>query len=173
MKYFFDQFALDTAVRELSGYGEAVKVEPKVYDLLLHLVENRDRVVSKDELVTAVWDGRFISEATLSSAVRSARKALGDDGKNQRFVRTLHGHGFRFVAPVVETRAERPPAPGTRADELPIQDIRFCHSADGTRIAYALAGAGGSSGQGRQLAEPSGIRLGEPGMEAFLQGAGE
>ena len=142
MKYFFDQFVLDTDVRELSGPGRTVKVEPKVFDLLLHLVENRDRVVSKDELVTAVWDGRFISEATLSSAVRSARKALGDNGKIQRFVRTLHGHGFRFVAPVVETSAEGPPAQGTRADELPIQDIRFCRSADGTRIAYALAGAG-------------------------------
>jgi pimeloyl-ACP methyl ester carboxylesterase/DNA-binding winged helix-turn-helix (wHTH) protein len=141
-KYFFDSSILDTSVRELSVAGAAVKIEPKVFDLLLHLIENRDRVVSKDELVAAVWDGRFISEAAVSSAVKSARKALGDDGKNQRYVRTIHGHGFRFIAPVVESTANQAAAESAAQDDLPDQDIRFCHSADGTRIAYAIAGFG-------------------------------
>jgi pimeloyl-ACP methyl ester carboxylesterase len=142
IKYFFDSFILDTSVRELSVEGAAVKIEPKVFDLLLHLIENRDHVVSKDELVASIWEGRFISEAAVSSAVRSARKALGDDGKNQRYVRTMHGHGFRFIAPVVESRIAQATAQSADKDELPDQDIRFCHSADGTRIAYALAGSG-------------------------------
>lgn len=70
MQYFFDSFVLDTALRELSAGDETVRIEPKVFELLLHLLENRHRAVSKDELVAAVWDGRFISEAALSSAVR-------------------------------------------------------------------------------------------------------
>jgi pimeloyl-ACP methyl ester carboxylesterase/DNA-binding winged helix-turn-helix (wHTH) protein len=141
-KYFFDNSILDTSVRELSVAGAAVKIEPKVFDLLLHLIENRDRVVSKDELLAAVWDGRFISESAVSSAVKSARKALGDDGRSQRYVRTMHGHGFRFIAPVVERTVNQAAAESADKDELPDQDIRFCHSADGTRIAYALAGSG-------------------------------
>lgn len=143
MKYLFDSFVLDTAVRELSEGSTAVRIEPRVFELLLHLLENRDRVVSKDELLASVWEGRIISEAAMSSAVRSLRKALGDDGRRQRYVKTLHGHGFRFVAPVVETGAGR----GAAADSAnsggpPVQDIRFCHSVDGTRIAYAIAGSG-------------------------------
>ncbi len=102
MKYFFDTFVLDTALRELSKDGAAVRIEPKVFELLLHLIENQDRVVSKDELVASVWERRFISEAAMFSAVRSVRKALGDDGKSQRYVRPCTGRGFRFVAPVVE-----------------------------------------------------------------------
>ena len=144
MQYFFDSFVLDTALRELSASDETVRIEPKVFELLLHLLENRHRVVSKDELVATVWDGRFISEAALSSAVRSARKALGDDGKAQRYIKTMHGHGFRFVAPVVEAGAGSRTATDSGSDPSgpPDQDIRFCHSVDGTRIAYALAGSG-------------------------------
>ncbi len=120
-----------------------MRVEPKVFELLLYLLENRHRAVSKDELLTAIWDGRFISEAALSSAIRSARKALGDDGKAQRFIKTVHGHGFRFAAPVVEAGTEEAAGSNTGGlSEPPDQDIRFCHSADGTRIAYAMAGSG-------------------------------
>ena len=144
MQYFFESFVLDTALRELSEGGAVVPVEPKVFELLLHLLENRHRAVSKDEIVAAVWDGRFISEATMSSAVRSLRKALGDDGKTQRYIKTIHGHGFRFATPVVEAGAGQVTTAGDLAepDRPPEQDIRFCHSADGTRIAYALAGSG-------------------------------
>ena len=144
MKYFFDSFILDTAVRELSRGGSSVSIEPKVFELLLYLVANRDRVVAKDELIAAVWSGRFTSEAAMSSAVRALRRALGDDGKRQHYVKTVHGRGFRFVAPVVETGAVPSVAsPDSSADEAPPdQDIRFCHSADGSRIAYAIAGSG-------------------------------
>lgn len=141
MKYVFDPFEVDTAVRELSENGAAVKIEPKVFELLLHLIAHRKRVVTKNELVESVWDGRFISDAAMSSAVKSLRRVLGDDGKNQRFVKTLHGQGFRFIAPVVEADLQTRVA-AANDDEPPAQDIRFCRSTDGTRIAYAAAGSG-------------------------------
>ena len=144
MKYYFDDFALDTDARELRTNGAALKMEPKVFDVLHFLVENQHRVVSKDELLASVWDGRFISEAAMSSAVRSVRRALGDDGKCQRFVRTMHGRGFRFVMPVTEMGASDPPPVNGRGGSVhpPAQEVRFCQSKDGTRIAYALAGDG-------------------------------
>ncbi len=144
MKYVFDGFVLDTALKELSRDGLVVGIEPKVFELLLHLIENRDRLISKDELVASVWEGRFISDAAVSSALRSVRRALGDDGKSQRYVKTVHGHGFRFVAAVVETGDTRdtPATGGGATGEPPNQNIRFCHSSDATRIAYATAGHG-------------------------------
>ncbi len=141
MKYTFDAFELDTALRELSVDGSAIRIEPKVFELLLHLIAHRTRVVSKNELVSSVWEGRFISDAAMSSAIRSLRRALGDDGKSQRYIRTLHGHGFRFIAPVIEAQTARQ-TDAANDDAPPAQDIRFCRSADGTRIAYAVAGAG-------------------------------
>ena len=144
MQYVFDSFVLDSALRELSVSGSVVHIERRAFELLLYLLENRHRAVSKDELIAAIWEGRFISEAALSSAVRATRKALGDDGKTRRYIKTVHGHGFRFVAPVVEAGAGRRTATDDNGDPSgpPDQDIRFCHSADGTRIAYALAGSG-------------------------------
>uniref|UniRef100_UPI002C465AA0 LysR family transcriptional regulator n=1 Tax=Amaricoccus sp. TaxID=1872485 RepID=UPI002C465AA0 len=82
--------------------GTPVRIEPKVLDLILHLIDARDRVVSKDELVEVVWQGRIISDAAISSAVSAARRALGDDGHEQRYIRTAHGRGFRFVGALVE-----------------------------------------------------------------------
>jgi TolB-like protein len=100
MIYGFENFELDTLTVELSRKGEPVAIEPQVFALLLLLVENSDRLVAKDEIVEKVWDGRVISDAALSSRVKSLRAALGDDGRAQKFVRTIHGQGFRFVAPV-------------------------------------------------------------------------
>src|SRR5687768_8683954 len=104
MIYAFDQFELDLATVELRAGGQAVDLEPQVFALLALLVENRDRLVSKDEIIEKVWDGRIVSEAAVASRVKSARQALGDDGKSQRFIKTLHGQGYRFVA---EARAVR------------------------------------------------------------------
>jgi TolB-like protein len=104
MLYRFESFELDTARVELRENGEARPVERQVFALLALLVENRERLVSKDEILEKVWDGRIVSEAAVSSRVKSARQALGDDGKSQRFIRTVHRQGFRFVASV---RAER------------------------------------------------------------------
>ena len=98
MVYRFGPFELDLARVELRVDGEPRCIEPQVFALLVLLVENRERLVSKDEIVEKVWDGRIISDAAIASRIKSARKALGDDGKNQRFIKTLHGQGVRFVA---------------------------------------------------------------------------
>jgi len=100
MLYRFGHFELDTAKVELRADGETRPVEPQVFALLALLVENRERLVSKDEIIEKVWDGRTVSDSAVASRVKSARQALGDDGKAQRFIRTLHRQGFRFVAEV-------------------------------------------------------------------------
>jgi TolB-like protein len=104
MLYRFGSFELDTARVELRENGEARPVERQVFALLALLVENRERLVSKDEILEKVWDGRIVSEAAVASRVKSARQALGDDGKSQRYIKTIHRQGFRFIASV---RAER------------------------------------------------------------------
>jgi TolB-like protein len=103
MIYRFDDLELDRSKVELRRNGAVVPVEPQVFALLLLLAENRERLVSRDEIIEKVWDGRVVSESAIDSRVKSARRALGDDGKRQRFIRTVHGHGFRFVAEVEET----------------------------------------------------------------------
>ncbi|MEJ2142221.1 MAG: FlgO family outer membrane protein [Gammaproteobacteria bacterium] len=100
MRYQFVDFTLDTDLFELSKDGQRLPGEPQVIELLVLLVENRERVVSKDEINEQVWKGRIVSEAALSSRIKSLRQLLGDDGKNQNFIRTIHKRGFRFVAPL-------------------------------------------------------------------------
>jgi DNA-binding winged helix-turn-helix (wHTH) protein len=102
LNFRFADFEIDLARHELRRAGAIVHVEPQVFDLLVHLIRNRDRIVSKDELFEAVWQGRIVSEATLSSRISAARRALGDSGNDQSFIRTLHKRGFRFVGDVVE-----------------------------------------------------------------------
>jgi TolB-like protein len=104
--YRFGEFELDLARAELRAGTVACPLEPQVFALLAHLVENRDRLVSREELLEKVWDGRVVSDAAIASRIKSARRALGDDGATQRFIRTLHRQGFRFVAPVKAVRAE-------------------------------------------------------------------
>lgn len=98
MEYQFTDFTLDPEKFELKERGSLVAVEPQVFELLQLLLENRDRVVSKDEIIEKVWDGRFVSDASVSSRVKSARQAVGDDGTAQSAIRTIYGKGFRFVA---------------------------------------------------------------------------
>lgn len=105
MLYRFDRFELDLARFELRAGEERIAVEPQVFALLALLVENRERMVSKDELVEKVWDGRIVSESAISSRIKSARQALGDDGRAQRFIRTIHGRGFRFAGEVEVARS--------------------------------------------------------------------
>ena len=105
MGFRFGNFEIDAARQELRRAGEAVHIEPQVFDLLVHLVQNRDRIVSKDELIDTIWRGRAISEAALSSCVSAARRALDDNGNDQALVRTLHKRGFRFVGDVDESSA--------------------------------------------------------------------
>jgi len=91
MIYRFDPFELDLARAELRAGGEICPVEPQVFALIALLVENRERLVSRDELIEKVWDGRIVTDAAIASRVKSARRALGDDGQAQRFIRTVHG----------------------------------------------------------------------------------
>jgi TolB-like protein/tetratricopeptide (TPR) repeat protein len=112
VQYVFGDYALDPDRRELTRHAEAVAIGPKVFDLLLFLVKNRDHVVSKDDLLDAVWAGRIVSESTLTSHINAVRKAIGDSGEEQRLVRTLARKGFRFVGDVKETSDGRA-SPGT------------------------------------------------------------
>ena len=105
MIYGFGPFELDTAKVELRSGGRVCSVEPQVFALLALLVDNRDRLVSKDEIIEKVWDGRVVSDSAVASRIKSARKVLGDDGKSQHFIKTIHRQGFRFVADAKVARA--------------------------------------------------------------------
>lgn len=107
----FEDFELDTALFELRKAGNRVPVEPQVFDLLLFLVRNHSRTVTREEIFAAIWGNRIVSDAALSSQIKAARRALGDDGVAQRMIATVHGRGFRFVAPVAEAA---PPPPAVR-----------------------------------------------------------
>jgi TolB-like protein len=107
VQYLFGDYALDPDRRELTRHAEAVAIGPKVFDLLLYLVRNREHVVSKDDLLEAVWAGRIVSESTLTSHINAVRKAIGDSGEEQRLVRTVARKGFRFVGEVKETADHR------------------------------------------------------------------
>ena len=95
--YCFEAYALDTGTRELKRGGEPIALEPQVFDLLVYLIENRDRVVSKDDLIASVWQGRVVSDSTLTSRINAARKAVGDSGEHQNLIRTIARKGIRFV----------------------------------------------------------------------------
>ena len=97
MRIVFADHELDLISKELRKGEHPVHVEPQVFDLLLHLIRNRERVVGKDELFEVVWNGRFVSDAALSSRINAARKAIGDDGVRQALIKTIHKRGFRFV----------------------------------------------------------------------------
>jgi adenylate cyclase len=105
--YSLDGMTLDTGTRELRRGPDLLSIEPKVFDLLVHLIANRGRVVSKDDLIATVWDGRIISESALTTAINAARVALGDSGDEQRLIRTFPRKGFRFVGAVGEASAPR------------------------------------------------------------------
>ena len=147
--YRFLDFTLDPELLELRRGAALIEVEPQVFSLLVCLVESRARVVTKDDLVEAVWHGRIVSEATMSSRISAARAAVGDDGKAQAIIKTFPRRGFRFMAEVEEAKG----GPGTttatpgRGDAsgsaIPqSQKIRFCKSKDGTQIAHATTGLG-------------------------------
>ncbi len=113
MRYLFESFALDADRRELLHETEPVPVEPQVFDLLLYLIRNRGRVVTKDDLLASVWRGRIVSESALSTRINAARTVLGDSGEEQRFIKTLPRRGLRFVAAV----REEPDAAEVRSTE--------------------------------------------------------
>ncbi|WBB56334.1 alpha/beta fold hydrolase [Verrucosispora sp. WMMD573] len=147
--YHFGEYELDTSRHQLRRAGAAVHVEPRALDLLCHLVKHRDRMVPKNELFDEVWGDRFVSEAALTTALRTARRAVGDTGSKQQMIRTVHRRGYQFVGPTTVSRAESAvdpvPEPETTVGPTPGRErqvIQFCTAADGTAIAYATVGTG-------------------------------
>jgi pimeloyl-ACP methyl ester carboxylesterase/DNA-binding winged helix-turn-helix (wHTH) protein len=138
--FVFSDCQLDLDRFELRRAGRLRPVEPQVFDLLAVLVRERHRVVPKEELLDTVWGNRFVSESALTSRVKAARQAIGDDGHSQQLIRTARGRGYQFVAPVDE--AAQPDPAATPAPAPPAQEIRFCTTGDGIRLAYAVSGAG-------------------------------
>lgn len=142
--YRFDDCELHTSSFQLLRDGQPVHVEPRALDVLRHLIEHRDRVVSKEEILDQCWGDTYVSEAALTTALRTARIAVGDSGAEQRVIRTIQRRGYRFVAAVEarvdggvrQTTVERVDAAGAS------QSIRYCTAADGARIAYATVGDG-------------------------------
>jgi DNA-binding winged helix-turn-helix (wHTH) protein len=110
--YLVDDCAIDAARREVRRAGKLISVEPKVFDLVLYLLANRDRLVSKDELISVIWDGRTVSDAAISACIHSARIAISDRGMGQRLIKTFPRKGIRFIGVVSET--PRLPPPRTR-----------------------------------------------------------
>jgi TolB-like protein len=121
VRYQFEDFALDSDRRELARGAETVALGPQVFDLLLHLVQNREHVVTKDNLIDVVWSGRIVSESTLTSHINAVRKAIGDTGDEQRLLRTIARKGYRFVGDVREATASekaKETAIGARSDKI-------------------------------------------------------
>jgi DNA-binding winged helix-turn-helix (wHTH) protein len=113
VQFLFTDHALDLERRELRREKDTVAVGPQVFDLLAYLIENRERVVSRDDLFDHVWQGRIVSESTLTSHINAARKAVGDSGQDQRLIRTVMRKGFRFVADVTEINSSEEEAAPT------------------------------------------------------------
>ena len=115
MLYFFDEYVLDTDRRELRRGDRLISVEPKVFDLLAYLIEGRERVVSKEALIAAVWLGRVVSKSALASCINAARNAVCDSGESQRLIKTLPRKGLRFVGAVREENSLTGRAPSRAA----------------------------------------------------------
>ncbi len=120
--------------------GVPVHVEPQVFDILLLLVQHAERLVSHDQLMSEVWGGRIVSDATVSARISAARAVIGDDGRRQDWIRTIPRRGFRFVGAVEQIGHVPSVSAGLPADER--QRIGMCRSRDGVRIAYARSGSG-------------------------------
>jgi TolB-like protein/Tfp pilus assembly protein PilF len=118
VRFLFADHTLDTELRELRRGAKPVAVEPQVFDLLVHLVQNRDRVVSKDDLIASVWGGRIVSDSTLTSRINAARRAVGDSGVEQKLIRTIARKGLRFVGAVRMQPDGGEPAAARPADDL-------------------------------------------------------
>jgi TolB-like protein/tetratricopeptide (TPR) repeat protein len=140
MQFRFSDHILDVERRELRRGGQLVRIEPQVFDLLLHLLRNRDRVVTKDDLLTAVWEGRIVSESTLTSRINAARKAIGDSGVSQRLIRTVPRKGLRFVADVASDDPLEPPTSSLTRDRPSIAVLRFANLSEDPEQGYFAQG---------------------------------
>src|SRR5215470_15718671 len=112
MIYVFDAYEFDTDRRVLRLAGKPVDLEPKVFDLLAYLIQHHDQFVSREKLYAHLWSQQFVSEAALTYCISEARKAVGDNGRAQRVIKTVHGRGYRFIAAVAKR------LPGSTAGEV-------------------------------------------------------
>src|SRR5260370_27471695 len=119
MLFSFEDYVLDTGRRELRRGRAVIAVQPQVFDLLEYLISNRERVVTKDDMLDAIWGGRIVSESALTTRINAARTALGDNGEEQRLIRTLPRKGIRFVGVVREAR-ESPDTNAVPVTEEPV-----------------------------------------------------
>lgn len=119
-KYRVRDYLIDTTRYRISRGDTGVPVEPRVFDLLVHLIRHRDRVLTREELFEAVWDGREVSDATLSNHVKSARRVLGDNGELQQTIQTVRGRGYQFIAPVQELAGDDPEPAASRVRRPPV-----------------------------------------------------
>jgi DNA-binding winged helix-turn-helix (wHTH) protein len=136
----FENFTLDPARRELRNGGSEIAVEPQVFDLLEFLLRRRMEVVSRDDLIEHVWKGRIVSESALASRINAARAAVGDNGTDQRLIKTIARKGIRFVGDV---REDGTSAPARVPAAAPVQqEITFVRTPDGVNVAIGRAGSG-------------------------------
>jgi DNA-binding winged helix-turn-helix (wHTH) protein/pimeloyl-ACP methyl ester carboxylesterase len=150
MRFVFGDCAIDPARRELTRGNAVVEVEPQVFDLLLLLIQRRDQVVSRDDLLDSVWNGRIVSESTVNSRIAAARRAIGDTGEEQQLIRTVARRGIRFVGDVCEEPsgvvpdavARTMPPSAAPAPATPVQEVTFCRTPDGVHLAVATTGDG-------------------------------
>ena len=147
MPFHFGGFVLDPERRELRSGDKVLAVEPQVFDLLEFLIHRRERVVSRDDLLAAVWGGRIVSDSAIAARINAARRVIGDDGTQQRYIRTIVRKGFRFVGEVREEAATAnaglpPEWPGAGYPARDRQRITFCRTSDGVSIAVARIGRG-------------------------------
>jgi DNA-binding winged helix-turn-helix (wHTH) protein len=121
LRYLFEDFVLDTDRRELRRGADVVPTTPQVFDLLDHLIRHREHVVSKDDLISAVWNGRIVSDAALTTRLNAVRAAIGDTGEEQQLIKTLPRKGFRFIGAVQETQrpAVEPVEPAAHNGAMP------------------------------------------------------
>jgi DNA-binding winged helix-turn-helix (wHTH) protein/pimeloyl-ACP methyl ester carboxylesterase len=147
MTFAFDDCEVHCDRRELRRGQRVVHVEPQVFDVLVYLLQHRQRVVSRDDLLRFVWEGRAVSDDALTSRISAARRAIGDTGTEQRLIRTVTRRGFRFVGDVTEASAGPTSAigasqmPGPAGTTVP-QTVTFCQTPDGVHLAVATAGHG-------------------------------
>ena len=140
MRFLFEDYLLDTNRRELRRGHALLSVEPQVLDLLAFLIGNRDRVVSKDDLLASVWGGRIVSESTIGSRINAARRVLGDSGEQQRLIRTITSKGVRFVGGVREHLAPDEPVAPCFSSRLSIVVLPFTNLSNDPELEYFADG---------------------------------
>ena len=145
MIYSFHQFRVDKGRDLFFCEDQPVGLEPLAFALLLYLIENRDRVVSRNELMDKLWSGKVVTESAVNARLRDVRKAIGDSGERQQMIKTFHARGYQFIAPVVVEVTESVPVESKPPDVIGLAQqspVRFCQASDGISIAHAQVGSG-------------------------------